>query len=216
MRRRSVRSSFPCILAVAVALFTAAAGHAVAPSLPGLVTLTVPSPDSNIPIPDNGSIVSVLNFPGGGTVVDVDLSIVIEHPNSQDLDISLVSPSGRTITLTSDNGGALDNVFAGTTFDDQATGTPSAPNVSNFIFTNLTPSGPIQPEEALGSLIGQPAAGPWVLVILDDAGGNTGTLRSWSLTVSTLEGLRRCRRWCSTARATSTSTWRQARSRWRR
>ena len=129
MRERAFRTPFRCLMAGAAVLLTASAACAAAPALPGVVTQTVVSPDTNIPIPDNGSIVSVLNFPGGGTVVDVDVTIDITHPRAQDLDISLVSPGGKTITLTSDNGADFDNVFAGTTFDDQATGTPSAPNV---------------------------------------------------------------------------------------
>ncbi len=189
MRERAFRTPFRGLMAVAVVLLTASAARATAPALPGIVTQTIASPDTNIPIPDNGSIVSVLNFTGGGTVVDVDVALDVTHPRAQDLDISLVSPGGRTITLTSDNGADLDDVFAGTTFDDQAPGVPSAANVRNFVFTDLTPTGPIQPEEALGAAVGEPAAGPWVLVVVDDGGGNTGLLRSWSLTVSTLGGV---------------------------
>lgn len=190
MRAGSVRWSFLRAVAVAAALHTAPAS-AVAPAFPGLATQTVASPDTNVPIPDNGSIVSVLSFTAGGTVVDVDVAVDIAHPRPQDLDISLIAPSGRTVTLTSDNGGEADDVFAGTVFDDQAEGMPSAPNVRNFTYTELVPTGPIQPEEALGAMIGEAAGGPWVLVVVDDAGGggSTGILRSWSLTVSTLGGL---------------------------
>jgi cysteine-rich repeat protein len=189
MRERTRGPVFLCAVALATALLMAGEGHATAPPLPGIVTVAVPSPDTDIPIPDNGSIVSVLNFTGGGTVVDVDVTIDVTHPRAQDLDIYLLSPGGRTIELTSDNGGDFGNVFAGTTFDDQAPGSPSAANVRNFVFTDLTPTGPIQPEEALGAAIGEAAAGPWALVVVDDAGGNTGILRSWSLTVSTLGGV---------------------------
>ena len=189
MRRRTPGSSFLCAVALASALLTAREALATAPALPGIVTVTLPSPDTDIPIPDNGSIVSVLNFTGGGTVVDVDLTLDITHTRAQDLDIYLVSPGGKTIALTTDNGGDFANVFAGTTFDDQAPGTPSAANVRNFPFTDLTPTGPLQPEEALGAAIGEAAAGPWALVVVDDAGGNTGFLRSWSLTISTLGGV---------------------------
>jgi cysteine-rich repeat protein len=189
MRKRTSGPVFLCAVALAGALLTVSEVQATAPSLPGIVTVSLPSPDIDIPIPDNGSIVSVLNFTGGGTVVDVDVSLDITHPRAQDLDIYLVAPSGRTITLTTDNGGDFANVFAGTTFDDQAPGTPSAANVRNFVFADLTPTGPLQPEEALGAAIGAAAAGPWALVVVDDAGGNTGILNSWSLTVSTLGGV---------------------------
>lgn len=189
MRKRTPGSAFLCSVALAGVLAMAPAVHATAPPLPGILTVALPSPDTDIPIPDNGSIVSVLNFTGGGTVVDVDVALDVAHTRAQDLDIYLVSPGGATIVLTSDNGLDFDDVFAGTTFDDQAPGTPSAANVRNFVFTDLVPTGPLQPEEALGAAIGEAAAGPWALVVVDDAGGNTGTLRSWSLTVSTLGGV---------------------------
>jgi len=189
MRKRTSGLAFVCAVALAAALRAAPAAYAAAPPLPGIVTVAVPSPDVDIPIPDNGSIVSVLNFTGAGTVVDVDVTVDIAHTRSQDLDIYLVTPGGKTITLTSDNGGDFDDVFAGTTFDDQASGTPSAPNVRNFTYVDLTPTGTLQPEQALGAAVGEAAAGPWALVVIDDAGGNIGSLRSWSLTVSTLGGV---------------------------
>jgi cysteine-rich repeat protein len=189
MRKRTSGSAFLCAVALAAALLASSAALAVAPALPGIVTVTLPSPDTDIPIPDNGSIVSVLNFTGAGTVVDVDVALDVTHTRNQDLDVYLVSPGGRTIALTTDNGADFDDVFAGTTFDDQAAGTPSAPNVRNFTYVDLTPTGPLQPEQALGATVGEAAAGPWALVVVDDAGGDTGFLRSWSLTVSTLGGV---------------------------
>src|SRR6185369_5899635 len=124
-----------------------------------------------------------------GVVVDVDVTVDITHPTADQLDIYLVAPSGRTITLTTDNGQQNDDVFAGTTFDDQATGTPSAPNVRNLTYTNAVATGPVQPEGALSALVGESAAGPWALVVVDDSGGSTGTLHGWSLTISTLSSL---------------------------
>src|SRR5262249_55244178 len=124
-----------------------------------------------------------------GVVIDVDVTLDLTHPTADQLDVYLVGPSGRTVTLTTDNGAQNDDVFAGTVFDDQAPGTPSAPNVRNFTYTNLVATGPIQPEGALGALVGESAAGPWALVVVDDAGGSTGMLHGWSLTISTLSSL---------------------------
>ena len=56
----------------------------------------------------------------------------------------------------------------------------------NVVFTNAVPVGTVQPEEALGELVGEPAEGQWALVVVDDSGGQQGTLRGWSLTVSTV------------------------------
>ncbi len=163
--------------------------HATAPAFPGVITTTLTSPDTDLPIPDAGSLVSVITSELAGVVVDVDLTLDITHPTAADLDVYLVGPSGRTITLTTDNGGNNDDVFAGTTFDDQATGTPSAPNVRNFTYMNGVATGPIQPEGAMSALVGETAAGPWALVVIDDTGGGTGMLHGWSLSISTLSSL---------------------------
>lgn len=174
----------------AVAVFAIASdARATVPAFPGVITTTLPSPDADVPIPDNGSFVSVLPSELAGVVVDVDVTVDVTHTTADQLDMYLVAPSGRTITLTTDNGGQNDDVFAGTTFDDQAPGMPSAPCVRNFTYTNMVPTGPIQPEGALSDLMGEAAAGPWALVVIDDQGGSTGVVHSWGLTISTLSSL---------------------------
>jgi len=171
----------------AVAAFAVASDAcATAPSFPGVITTTLPGTETNVPIPDSGALVLVLTSELAGVVIDADVTVNVTHPSGDQLDVYLIAPSGRTVTLTTDNGGTNDDVFAGTTFDDQAPGTPSAPNVRNFTYTNLVPTGPIQPEGALATVVGDDAAGPWVLVVSDDAGGSTGMLHEWSLTLSTL------------------------------
>ena len=151
----------------AVGVFVLASdASATAPAFPGVITTTLPSSDEDLPIPDNGSLVTVLPSELAGVVVDVDVTVDIAHPTADQLDIYLVAPSGRTVTLTTDNGQQNDDVFAGTTFDDQATGAPSAPNVRNLTYTNAIATGPVQPEGALSALVGESAAGPWALVVV--------------------------------------------------
>ncbi len=183
------RSGWWAIVCAVGLLLVATDVGASAPAFPAVITTTVPSADSDLPIPDNGSLVTVLTSDVAGQVIDVDLHVDITHTSADNLDIFLVSPSGITVTMTTDNGGANDDVFADTTFDDQAMGTPSAPNVRNFTFTNLLATGPIQPEGAMGAFVGEPAAGPWALVVIDDTNGSTGMLHNWSLTFTTLSSL---------------------------
>ncbi|HJQ84616.1 MAG TPA: proprotein convertase P-domain-containing protein, partial [Candidatus Binatia bacterium] len=162
-----------------------------APAFPALTTVTLASPDVDLPLPDNGSLIALLPVAGvPGVAVDVDVTVDLVHPQADQLDVFLVAPSGKTVTLTTDNGGSNDDVFAGTTFDDQAAGTPSAPNVRNFAYANAVPTGPVQPEEALGALLGEEPNGPWVLVVIDDGGSQVGMLRGWSLTLSTVPAIR--------------------------
>src|SRR5262249_39580579 len=171
------------------ALLLASDAGATAPAFPGVITTTLTSPDTDLPIPDSNSLVTLITSDLPGVVLDVDVTLDITHPTSDQLDVYLVSPSGTTITLTTDNGGQNDDVFAGVTFDDQAPGTPSAPNVRNFTYANAVAVGSIQPEGAMAAVMGEPAAGPWALVVVDDSGGSTGMLHGWALAVSTLPSL---------------------------
>jgi hypothetical protein len=50
---------------------------------------------------------------------------------------------------------------------------------------NLTAATPLVPEEALGAFIGENPNGTWTVTIDDDAGGDIGTLNSWSLALTT-------------------------------
>jgi cysteine-rich repeat protein len=183
------RGGWWAIVCAVGGFLTTSDAWATAPGFPGVITTTLTSADQDLPIPDNGSLVTVLTSELAGVVVDVDLTLDITHPNADQLDVYLVGPSGRTVTLATDDGQQNDDVFAGTTFDDQATGAPSAPNVRNFTYTNAVATGPIQPEGAMSALVGETAAGPWALVVVDDGSGSTGMLHGWSLTISTLSSL---------------------------
>ncbi len=79
------------------------------------------------------------------------------------------------IELSTDNGGSGDD-YSGTTFDDEA---------AISIRTATPPySGSFRPEGALSAFDGIPAAGDWILRVLDDETGDTGTLLSWTLAIT--------------------------------
>jgi cysteine-rich repeat protein len=181
------------LLSVAVALGTALAAAAAPPPIPGLTATAIPGSATDLPVPDAsngapGTLIDVVTTDVGGVVVDADVEIDLEHLEPAHLDVFLVAPSGRTITLTTDNGGSFDDVFRGTLFDDQAPGDPAA-NVRNFPYANGVATGPAEPEGALGALRGEAAAGPWALVVNDDTGGTTGILHAWTLTLYTIPAL---------------------------
>jgi cysteine-rich repeat protein len=166
--------------------------EAVAPPFPGVTATTFTSQDDPLLIPDNASLISIVNVDLPGEVLDVDVTLDITHIQPDQLDIYLISPAGTTITLSTDNGGGNDDVFSGVTFDDQAPPRDeqlSAANVRNVTFVNAEPVGVVQPEGALGAAVGETALGPWALVIVDDSGGTTGMLQGWSMTITTLSSL---------------------------
>jgi subtilisin-like proprotein convertase family protein len=127
----------------------------------------------NKAIPDNGTLLSSLQFAGfTGLVSDVDVTININHPYNADLDIFLQGPNGKSVELTTDNGPATAN-FTNTRFDDEAA-TPITAGTAPY-------TGRFRPEGKLSDLDGQALNGAWWLIVTDDAPADVGTLLNWSL-----------------------------------
>src|SRR6185369_12206197 len=130
--------------------------------------------------------------PGNPIVYDLDVQTFLRHTNASNLDITLRSPQGTVVTLTSDNGGANDDVFNGTVWDDDANPGGQVPYVSNdglatdHGYANATLASPLAPEEALGAFNGENPNGTWTLTISDDTVGDGGALDAWSLRLATI------------------------------
>ncbi|MEX1243759.1 MAG: proprotein convertase P-domain-containing protein [Thermoanaerobaculia bacterium] len=160
------------------------------PSVLARLTLENTTP---APILDNATVTSPIDVPSGiGTrICELTLDTAITHASSGDLDITLTSPAGTVVTLTTDNGGANANVFNGTRFDDRADPGGQVPYVTNNglvtdqAYVDGVTATPLVPEEALGAFLGESPAGTWTLAIGDDAAGGTGTLNSWTLHLTT-------------------------------
>ncbi|MFN7115812.1 MAG: T9SS type A sorting domain-containing protein [Saprospiraceae bacterium] len=108
-----------------------------------------------------------------------EVRLVIRHEWAGDLDISLISPGGKTVKLSFDNGGGNENY-----------GNPDAPGCAQpvvfsmaackSIKNGLAPfvDGPYQPEESfflLNDGVTNPN-GQWILQICDDVAEDVGTL----------------------------------------
>ncbi|MEY2408003.1 MAG: hypothetical protein QOF48_673, partial [Verrucomicrobiota bacterium] len=123
---------------------------------------------------DNGT--NDISIPVSGItsgISKVRVSMRLTHPRVDDLDISLISPDGTTVNLTSDNGGANMNYgfscAAPTVFDDDsAISITAAPAVTPFAV------GTFRPEDALsafGGKSGVQANGNWTVRVVDDTTG---------------------------------------------
>ncbi len=164
--------------------------HGTAAAPPGCQASSISGTNNTpAPIPDNNpaGVTSVINVAGAGTYLwDVNLRTFITHTFAGDLDITLTSPAGTVVTITTDNGGSNDDVFNGTDWDDSAGSLNPPGAVTDNTFANLVVETPLVPEEALAAFIGQNPNGNWTLTVVDDAGADTGTLNSWSLDLTTL------------------------------
>lgn len=164
-------------------------------------TLVATFASSDVPKPISSAapstVTSRLDVTSGGPYLyDVNVTTWLRHSRSSDLVVTLRSPAGTVVTLTSNNGAAYDDVFNGTFWNDSADpgNEPPFPG-DTFIGSQLATDGwyanglvstPLVPEEALGAFYGENPTGAWVLTVADGNSYDGGSLDAWSLDIATL------------------------------
>ena len=158
------------------------------------VVLGIPSSGSANPYP------SAITVGLTGVVQELTVSLGgLLHPRPGDLDVLLVSPSGRSVMLMSDSGGtnALTSANAATlTFSDVAvgslttttlvSGTYKPTNLSGVADSFVSPAPTSGWSNTLASLSGTAANGLWKLYVRDNSSGpstTTGAISGWSLSL---------------------------------
>ena len=147
---------------------------------------TFKSTGGSVTIPDNNPTGVSNNINAAGveptTLLPGMLTTVcieIDHPVTSHLTISLTSPSGTTIELSSGNSPSpclCSNGYHKTCFSDSAN-----ENITN---AHAPFTGFFKPEEPLSSFNGEDVNGTWVLNVVDDTLLNEGELIEWSLNFS--------------------------------
>ena len=125
-------------------------------------------------INDNQCLSRTINVPSALFIADLDVPVNINHTWRADLDLTLMSPAGTAVVLTSDNGGNANNLRVD--FDDAAATSIVGDN-GNHNGANVQR----RPENPLSAFNGQNAFGTWTLQICDDEGQDTGTFNFFSL-----------------------------------
>lgn len=164
---------------------------------------------NTIAIPEAGTVGKAAPYPSGivvsgvtGTVSKVTVTLNgLSHTYPDDIDIVLVSPTGRSVVVMSDAGGGTSITNVTLTFDDAAANAlPDATLISSGTYkpTNFNqqgaedafidspvPAGPY--DSTLAAFNGTNPNGTWSLYIVDDSDGDSGVLaRGWSLTVASV------------------------------
>jgi len=124
------------------------------------------------PIYDRQTTRSMLSVGRTGTITDLDVKLDIEHTYAADLDVYLSAPDGTRVKLFTDVGGSGRDL-CGVILDDEA--------LLSITAGSAPFNGPYRPEGRLSDFDGCDIRGTWTLEVKDDALGDTGTLRSWSL-----------------------------------
>lgn len=128
-------------------------------------------------ISDNTTTTSTLNFSVNGTMTDANLTFSITHTFDGDIELSLTSPSVAIQALVFDCG-SLGNNFINTTIDEA--GAVMDCTSAGPPFTGSFQSPAAGTMDAFNASL---SGGIWTLTVFDDAGGDTGTLDAWSLTL---------------------------------
>lgn len=136
--------------------------------------VTLESEDIPMDIRDFRTTISRIDVEGLSAVIDVDVTLDITHSYAGDLEVYLISPTGRQVELFTNVGGQL-NDFTGTTLDDDA---------DTSIVESAAPfSGTFRPEGLLSDFNGEDPTGTWQLLIRDTGLGDQGILNSWSMKI---------------------------------
>ena len=128
------------------------------------------------PIPDLTTVTVPFDIADAGQVVDVDVRVRLNHTFDGDVNLTLISPDGTSVDLSSGNGGGGDNFGSGaadcsgtpTVFDDDAP--------ASIVGATAPFAGRFRPEQALSRFAGKSLRGTWKVQVSDTASIDTGTL----------------------------------------
>ena len=132
--------------------------------------------------------VTTVNVPdlGGRTVTDANLIFYgLSHTAVDDLDIKLENGTQiREVVLMSDVGsGPIDDVTFRLDDESDVQLPDTGPLVNRTIYRprNVGTSDSFGSPDVLSEFDGTDPSGQWVMTILDDASGDAGSLRGWTL-----------------------------------
>jgi subtilisin-like proprotein convertase family protein len=139
-------------------------------------TTTWSSGDLAVAIPDNGTVDVPVDVTADGTILKVVAGVRLDHGFDDDLSLSLVSPAGTEVALSSGNGGDGDDYGGG---PNDCSGTQAS--FDDLAATSVTDgaapfAGSFRPEEPLGAVAGENQVGGWVLRVADGGEDNEGTV----------------------------------------
>jgi len=167
--------------------------------LPGTVSFTnpvaiaIPGQGSASPYPSTIEVSGMLGETAKATVTLNGLT----HGFPDDVDILLVSPSGKKLVLMSDAGGGHSITNVHLTFNDTGADLPDSSTIVSGTYkaTNYELTDDIFPPPAPAGILGDNLAvfngvspnGTWALYVVDDSTGDSGIITNgWTLTLTTV------------------------------
>ena len=106
----------------------------------------------------------------------IQVLVRLNHTFDSDLQISIVSPTGKVVPLSIANGGGADNYGSGSN-NCSGTFTTFDANAAGSIKDGVAPFAAVfRPEGDLATVVGDPTNGTWKLRVTDTVNGDTGTI----------------------------------------
>ena len=121
------------------------------------------------------SVTSTITVAPDVAILDINVTVDISHTYVSDLTLTLTSPNGTSVELTSANGAPGADNYTNTVFDQEATDAITAA-VAPF-------TGTFVPEGDLSTLYGEMSAGDWTLTVADGFNLDGGSVNEFSLEV---------------------------------
>jgi subtilisin-like proprotein convertase family protein len=138
------------------------------------------SDSPGLAIVDNTTVSATMSVADDFVITDLDVDLDITHTWVGDLQITLESPAGTQVLIFDGNndGCSGDNIVD--RYDDESANVLDCQAGSSdaFPLTDYIPS------NALSAFDGESTLGDWTIFIEDTAGGDQGTLNSWTLNYS--------------------------------
>lgn len=132
------------------------------------------------------SVITVPNLGAVASIVDVDVSIKLNHTYRSDVRASLSAPGSNFQELFSDLGTDNDANDIDVTLDDEAA---TNINANPCASSSIACLGTFKPEsQPLSTFDGGPPGGNWTLSIIDASTGDTGALQSWKIRLTLADG----------------------------
>jgi len=161
--------------------------------------ITIPDSGPAAPYPSQINVTAAASTPAfGGEITDVNVTLFgVSHTFPDDIDVLLVGPGGQRVVLMSDAGGNNDLAGVNLTFSDGSPALPDATAIAsgaysptNYIvgdvFPAPAPSNATSAGSSLASFNGTSPIGVWKLFVVDDTGGDNGSIANgWSLAITT-------------------------------
>ncbi len=137
-----------------------------------------------VPIADVATTDVPIAVPDDGAILTVSARVRLNHTFDGDLDLFLISPASTVVELSTDNGGSGDNYGSGAN-DCSGTKTVFFDTAATSITAGAAPfAGSFKPESPQGVNASDNPQGGWKLRIVDDAGGDVGTVGCFQLVIS--------------------------------